>query len=228
MPDNDAELELKKRARRRLVGAVALALLAAIVLPMIMDEEPPASLQPIELKIPGQEQAAANPVAVATAPPTAAQPLLPAPVPMAADKPPTAEPPVLAPAKDAQKDAGKGGSSGKESNKETSKDAAKPAPDKAQSRDDSERARAILSGQANSSAPGYVILIGAFSNPANVKNLQVKLGELGVKVYTERLDAADGQKTRVRAGPFTTHEAAEKALSKMKRIGVGGVVAPRS
>ncbi|HHW63868.1 MAG TPA: SPOR domain-containing protein, partial [Rhodocyclaceae bacterium] len=33
---SDAEnLEIKKRARRRLVGAVALALLAAVVLPMV-------------------------------------------------------------------------------------------------------------------------------------------------------------------------------------------------
>ena len=36
----DGQLELKKRARRRLVGAAALALLAAVVLPMVMDHEP--------------------------------------------------------------------------------------------------------------------------------------------------------------------------------------------
>ena len=31
--------------------------------------------------------------------------------------------------------------------------------------------------------------------------------------------------TRVRAGPFPNREAAEKALDKLKKIGVGGVVA---
>ena len=36
----DAQLQLKKRARRRLVGAVAFAGLAAVILPMVMDEEP--------------------------------------------------------------------------------------------------------------------------------------------------------------------------------------------
>ena len=69
-----------------------------------------------------------------------------------------------------------------------------------------------------------MILIGAFSNPANVKQLQTKIGELGIRVFTEPLDSPQGKKTRVRAGPFTSREAADKALEKMKRIGVNGVV----
>ena len=40
MANDDAQTDLKKRARRRLVGAAALALFAVIVLPMIMDPEP--------------------------------------------------------------------------------------------------------------------------------------------------------------------------------------------
>ena len=72
-----------------------------------------------------------------------------------------------------------------------------------------------------------MILIGAFSNPANVKQLQTKIGELGIKVYTEPLDSPEGKKTRVRAGPFANRDAADKALEKMKRIGVNGVVAVR-
>ena len=72
-----------------------------------------------------------------------------------------------------------------------------------------------------------MVLIGAFSNPANVKQLQTKIGELGIKVYTEPLDSPGGKKTRVRAGPFANRDAAEKALEKMKRIGVNGVVAAR-
>ena len=37
-PSNDQELNLKKRARRRLVGAIALVLLMVIVLPMILKD----------------------------------------------------------------------------------------------------------------------------------------------------------------------------------------------
>ena len=51
--------------------------------------------------------------------------------------------------------------------------------------------------------------------------------EIGIKVITEPLDSPEGKKTRVRAGPFASREAAEKALEKMKRIGVGGVVAAK-
>lgn len=73
----------------------------------------------------------------------------------------------------------------------------------------------------------YVVLIGAFSNPANVKQPQSKLGELSIPVFSEPLDTPDGRRTRVRAGPFGGREAAERALDKMKRIGVGGVVAAK-
>ena len=51
----DAELQLKKRARRRLVGAVALALLAVIVLPMVMDSDPRPPSQDIQVRIPSQD-----------------------------------------------------------------------------------------------------------------------------------------------------------------------------
>ncbi|MDR3220495.1 MAG: SPOR domain-containing protein [Candidatus Accumulibacter sp.] len=73
-----------------------------------------------------------------------------------------------------------------------------------------------------------MILIGAFSNPVNVKILQTKIGELGIKVYTEPLESPGGvKKTRVRAGPFASRAAAETALGKMKRIGVNGVIAAK-
>ena len=52
-------LEIKKRARRRLVGAIALALLAAIVLPMMMDEEPHPSIEDIQVSIPDRDKAVA-------------------------------------------------------------------------------------------------------------------------------------------------------------------------
>lgn len=54
MSDAD-NLEIKKRARRRLVGAAALALLAAVVLPMMMDQEPRPVSQDIQVSIPDRE-----------------------------------------------------------------------------------------------------------------------------------------------------------------------------
>src|SRR4051812_18878578 len=52
---------LKRRGRRRLVGAVALVLLAVIVLPMVFDPEPRRSAPPVSVRIPGEDDGAFKP-----------------------------------------------------------------------------------------------------------------------------------------------------------------------
>ncbi|WP_412479287.1 SPOR domain-containing protein [Azonexus sp. IMCC34839] len=250
MEDNDAQLLLKKRARRRLVGALFFVSIVAIVLPMVMDHEPRQQVQEVEIRIPGQDDKPFAPkfAAPAVAPvekPTAtvaavgeevkpAKPVAVEPKPSeAAAKPtarvvetnsdkPQAKPVEKVTDKPAEKPAAK-------PEKPTDKQQPKPEPAKA---DDAKRAAAILAGQAEakpSAAKGgeFLILIGAFSNEENVKNLKTKLGEQGIKTFSEPLDTPQGKKTRVRAGPFPSREAADKALEKMKRIGVSGVVAAK-
>ena len=46
---------LKRRGRRRLVGAVALVLAAVIVLPMVFDPAPKSSSPPVAVRIPGED-----------------------------------------------------------------------------------------------------------------------------------------------------------------------------
>ncbi|MBN9426036.1 MAG: SPOR domain-containing protein [Burkholderiales bacterium] len=72
----DPALTQKKRARRRLVGAMALGVLAAIVLPLLLDSEPRQTISDVQVEIPPRD---------APAPPTAAQP--PAVPPLAAEAP---------------------------------------------------------------------------------------------------------------------------------------------
>ena len=50
------ELQLKKRARRRLVGAIALVLFVVVFLPMILDNEPRQMSQDIAINIPPLHQ----------------------------------------------------------------------------------------------------------------------------------------------------------------------------
>ncbi|MCX8145678.1 MAG: SPOR domain-containing protein [Azovibrio sp.] len=259
-PD-DVQLQIKKKARRRLVGAVAFASFAALVLPMVMDQEPAPPAQEVEIRIPGQDDkpfqphwggvpvpqeapAPASEPAVSAAPPAVTLPkeaaaaatatapagkseATPQNVARVLDAVPTsAVPPKSQPEKPAPET--------KPTLPEV-KPEPKPAPKpehKVAKVDEAERAAAILAGKsAEPAATGgtgaYVILIGAFANEANVKNIKTKLGELGIKVYTEPLDSPQGRKTRVRAGPFQSREAAERALEKMKRIGVSGVVAAK-
>lgn len=250
---SDADL-LKKRARRRLVGAVAFAGLAAVVLPMVMDDEPKQQVQDVQIRIPGQDQAAFSPKLNRQARSEAVEaPARPAerPPEKPADKAPekvAEKAPEKMPEKGLEKPADKAPEKTPEkapekaaekktpeSHPEKVAEKPRPAENKVteKSSDDTQRAAAILSGKnVEASAPAahgqFVILIGAFSNPGNVKVLQGKLGELGLKVFTEPLETPEGKKTRVRVGPFPNRDAAEKAADKMKRIGVNGVVAAKS
>ncbi len=57
----DQELQFKKRARRRLVGAVALVLIMVTVLPMVLDDHSKKLPQPeIAITIPSQDEATLN------------------------------------------------------------------------------------------------------------------------------------------------------------------------
>ncbi|MFN4148825.1 MAG: hypothetical protein ACK4E4_04660, partial [Rhodocyclaceae bacterium] len=59
---------LKKRARRRLIGAVAVALFAAIVLPMVMDHQPAPPIKDIQVRIPSPDEGAERKTADAEKP----------------------------------------------------------------------------------------------------------------------------------------------------------------
>ena len=71
MAEQQQDVEtLKRRGRRRLVGAVALVLLAVIVLPMVFDPEPKSTQAPVSVRIPSESEAppfAAKPPAKAAA-----------------------------------------------------------------------------------------------------------------------------------------------------------------
>jgi DedD protein len=73
----------------------------------------------------------------------------------------------------------------------------------------------------------WVVQLGAYKEAANVKLLLSKLKGVNVPAYTEKYDSPQGTRTRVRAGPFATQEAAEKARARIKIIGVDGPVAPK-
>jgi DedD protein len=80
---------LKRRGRRRLVGAVALALLAVIVLPMVFDAEPRKAPPPVSVRIPGEDESAFAPKLPARIAPSPAS----APEKANEDKKPAAEAP---------------------------------------------------------------------------------------------------------------------------------------
>ena len=236
------QLQLKKRARRRLVGAVAVAGLAAVVLPMVMDEEPKQQIPDVQIRIPGQNQtsfglgparsgAGSDSVLADASGSKAGDNAQVKSVDTPADKPVAEKASEKATERASEAANGTAGhKSEARSEHKPEKPAEKPT-EKTADKPPAKPAEKVAEKPSKAGENGhngqYLILIGAFANPANVKVLQTKIGELGIKVITEPLDSPDGKRTRVRAGPFASREAADKALEKIRRIGVNGVVAAK-
>ena len=141
MAEEQQDVEtLKRRGRRRLVGAVALVLLAVIVLPMVFDPQPKSTPPPASVRIPGENESAFSP---------------------------------------------------------------KPAP----------KAVAPKTASVTPAGDEYVVQVGAFLHPDSVL---AKLAGAKLPYYTE---PAQGNLTRVRAGPFASREAADQAVAKLKELG---------
>lgn len=220
------DLQLKKRARRRLVGAAALALFAVIVLPMVMDREPRPLSQDIQVRIPSQDSTgfaskllpgkpAATPMPAPEPKPvdqTAETQAKPEAVPAAstavpAPAKPAAQASVVPPAKSAEKPPVQD---------KKSEAAEKPAP------------RAAADAKPATVATGqWVIQLGAYKEAGKVKNLMSKLKGINVPAYIEKIESPQGSLTRVRAGPYASQEEGEKARGRLKIIGVDGPVAPK-
>lgn len=204
------ELDLRRRARRRLIGAIALALLVIVVLPMLFEPEPKPLGEDVDIRIPGQDTpfqaAVAPPAAMPEQKPAAVEPVPPpvvaanpAPkpaVPAEALKPAPAkvEPAKPAPAKvePTVKD--------EKPSKPESKPAEKPAAKK---------------DEAKPSAAGYNVQVGVFGNEQNAKQLVDKLSKAG---YKARVIHANGQ-SRVWVGPYADKPQVQEAQSKLKAKG---------
>ncbi len=71
---------------------------------------------------------------------------------------------------------------------------------------------------------GFVIQLGAFSDQLKAKQQVENLIANGMKAYTETLKTGNTEITRVRIGPFTARSAAESELKKLKKLGFDGVI----
>ena len=215
----EQEIQFKKRARRRLVGAVALVLLMVTILPMVLDDRVAKSpQQEIAISIPSQDGAEFTskvvPVGPVTPEPVVSPEPQKAPVKEAApaeavELPPPAKVEPLKPIKPIVKPA-QVVTSKPQIPKTTA--AQKPPTEKNPTQN------------SNAKSGTYTVQIGVFSDPANVKKLQQKLQTLGYKSYAETIDTPKGEKIRLRAGPFVNREQADNALVAVKDAGLSGLV----
>lgn len=225
---NEAQAnELRVRARRRLIGALALVVAAVIVVPMLIDNEPPpgAPVSPIVLpavpSLPDQDRvdlAAANSgsITIEQLPEPPVEPPVSEPSVMASVTPP----PVSAPPPVAE--------TRPEPATRPKPEPVRPAADSRRT-DDGAVALALLEGRkpetaSRSAEPAksgnFILQIAAYTTEQDAAARRNKLVEAGVtNAYVQAATANGKTAWRLRVGPFPTREAAQAAQTRLRALG---------
>lgn len=205
----EEELNIKRRARRRLIGAIALALAVVVILPMVLDSEPKSGGQDIELRIPNADKvgdfvpgivpSAVNEMTsldeqntVAEASSVAAAPVAVPGVKPVGGVPPVAEPPPVA------------------------RPVVSPPPVNAKPVE----AKPVAAKSVPATDGAYIVQVGAFANAATASSEAEKLKGWGFKAYTEPISGT----TRVRVGPYGDRNKADEVRLLLEKHGLHPVV----
>lgn len=210
---SEEEILLRKRARRRFIGAVTFVILSVVFLPMILDDAPQQEQQEIDIQIPSEELTTETYpwMTPENVPPTDEAEIMPDP-----DKP--------LPFSDSEY-------SGKIENDKPGRGSASGIPVPAKKPPFVKSAptpvvqeKAPVSNNVKVQKGAFVIQLGAFSDVSKAKQQQQNLVENGIRAYTETIKVGNSEMTRVRIGPFATREAAEAEHERLKKTGLSGVV----
>jgi len=199
---DEQEIQFKKRARRRLVGSIALVLFMIVALPMVLeDRNAQTPKSPVTISIPSQDGEALVPKAESVVP--APEPQV-QPDPIQLDSEPEVVAPEAGPVVEEK--------TKPEPEVKPAKVEAKPEQVKTPKKEEKKPTPEKVSGN-------YFIQIGVFSDPEKVKQMQAKLSGAGLKSNVDLIDTAKGQKSRLRAGPYSNKSDAEDKLAKVKSLG---------
>lgn len=185
------ELQMRKRARRRLVGAIALVIVVVVFLPMILDNEPKPVSQDIAINIPPPPSNAED-IDVSSSEP---QPLQFTPAEKSSGD---AEPEETIPRLERPPEP-------------------RPLPATPERITEVKRASPPPAKTTTASAKeSFVVQLGAFSDAENASRLAAKVRDNRFSSYTEVVSTSGGKRTRVRVGPYPTRAEAEKARDRLK------------
>lgn len=240
----------KTRARRRLIGAIALALAAVVFVPMLFDRTPVPPADDIGLQIPdrntpfegrrGVPESSRAPLKASSDLPVVASPPVVAPVVEASAPPPDPTPATTARSDGPEKAVERSSSTDRPTERADVRPADKPKPVVAPPADDP-RALAALEGKtdlppaappvapatvATTGERTYAVQVAAFSAADKARGLRDQLVAGGLRSYTESVSTAQGLRTRVRLGPFPSRDAADHARQKLKTMKLDGSVVP--
>lgn len=222
---NNQELALKKRARRRLVGAIALVLLMVIVLPMILQDRA-ALVQQEAIKI----------TMPTSSVPVDKEPVLAVQVPEV--KSTVAESAQVESSK-VEADVSTQASTDITAKNNVVAEENKKVQVKAQAKNDAEMKVKTESKDIEAKVPeaktldtktqaktptSFTVQVGVYSDMANVKQLQEKLKQAGYKSHVENLNTPKGEKFRIKTANFSSRQEAASALTKIQAAGLSGMV----
>ena len=244
--------ELRRRARRRLVGAVVLALGVAVVVPMLLETEQRPLGEDVAVKIPPidegkfvnrlNESRSNGPAKGASVETTKARPTPADRAPKydtrIASTPASGAAPLRNPSPEASGTVAAGDAPG-------NAPVSAPAAGAPQARSTLETAPSTASADAGkppaasatvaatepkeqtSAAPreGFAVQLAAFADDKGANALAGRLKNAGYATYTEPLQTSKGTLWRVRVGPYPSREAAVAARDKLKTEGQSGIVA---
>jgi len=237
----DQALILKKRARRRLVGAVALVLLMIIILPQILqDRSALTKPEPIKITMP---EVMHEQTSVSKEPQAPTQPVIDQSVNEPQDSAQTElidTPNVenIAAIKEAEakelerrKSLAKAAEAKAEPVALPKPEIKKPDPvkvvkpvEKVAAEINTAPPKAAEEKSPAKSASSFTVQVGVYSDAANVKRLQEQLKQAGFTTVTEKATTPKGDALRLKAGKFTSRQDAMNALVKIKEIGLSGIV----
>lgn len=236
----DPALPLKIRARRRLIGAVTLALTAVIVVPMFFGTEP-RSLNPnIPIDIPDKNTPFApklepvkslpSKVAESAADVSSASNVAPE-VKTVEAKPTEAKPtepkltePRPAESKTTEVKPTESKTTEPQLTKSPVAASQSSAPDLKQPEKTSEK-KVPEKKVSEKSAPEkkvavkYGVQLAAYATNDKAEVWVKKLKAAGISAYTEKIKTSSGDRIRVRTGPYATQQEAEKVLKRVKTMG---------
>jgi DedD protein len=208
---------MRRRARHRLIGAGVLVLIGVIGFPLLFDTQPRPIAVDIRIEIPDR-----NKVKPLAAPPAPAAALASAgPPPVVRQAQPASTPQVKAEAEVKPEPEPKAEA------KSEHKVAAKPEPKvpakSAAPADEGDKAKALLEGKPASTAAAtadgrFVVQIGAFADSSKAREARLKVERAGLKTYTHVAETKEGQRIRVRVGPFGSRTEADKAAERIKGL----------
>lgn len=200
---SEEEIQLRKRARRRLVGAVALVIAAVVILPMALDSEPKQGSHEIDIRIPAENSAGEFAPKIV----------------------PEVEVPAIAVVEEPESVAQQAEQTEQaisqtlpQSVRTAEKSIEKPVEHKSEAKTESRAEKPVVATGT------FVVQLGAFSDPAKARQQQQSLTSNGINTYTENLHTAKGEVIRVRVGPFPARGDAEEMRDKLKKLGLDGVV----